>query len=144
MSFQRTVVSTLLGVTFAAPVASADSSATKPIKPTTVWRQVLITPHFKIVVSGRHEEGNIDDGHVDFAVTSKTTGRRIRLTGSTWHAHAADGTPTHFIGYRFTKGTILYELFESGHLTVLRGEKDVDIDEDGTWQSRKNSSSTTP
>lgn len=114
--------------------ATAHSTSTRPSTQPAGVRSVLITKNYEITITRSGEEGNVEDDHVAYHGVSKKSGNVIILTGSTWHTRGPDGTPSHFLGYRFRSGNVTYLVLETGRLTVVRGDNEILVDEDGRWQ----------
>ena len=96
--------------------------------------EILETPHYLISVEDHCPEGSITctDG-VTYIGKNKITGKLIRLKGGTAHTHSPDGTPTHFLGYIFKTGSIVYFVGEDGYIKVTDGEKLL-VYENGKWK----------
>lgn len=108
-----------------APVAAAANNDLK---------RILKTKNFIVTITDDRAEGDVTSDTVKYYAVSRNTGSSIRLTGSTMHTHAPDGTPSRFLGYQFKNGNTTYCVFEDGQLTVTRGKSHVLVDEAGTWQ----------
>ncbi|CAD6881952.1 hypothetical protein [Methylomonas albis] len=95
---------------------------------------ILTTANYVVTITTHCEEGNVSCDNVSYHGISKKTGKSIDLKGSTKHAMCADGvTPCKFLGYQFKIGNINYLVLEAGALRVVKGEKDVLVDEIGEW-----------
>jgi hypothetical protein len=102
--------------------------------PRTCGADTLTTANYVVTITTRCEEGNVSCDNVSYHGVSKKTGKSIDLKGSTKHAMCADGvTPCQFLGYQFKTGNINYLVLETGALRVVKGEKDVLVDEMGEW-----------
>ena len=115
---------------FAQPIY-ADPPATKPAD----VKLVLVTKSFQVTITRSGEEGVVEDNAVTCHAVSKKPNVNVTLKGSTWHTHSPDGTPSRFLGYIFRNGDVTYQVLEEGHLTAIRGDKEVLVDEDGKWQT---------
>jgi hypothetical protein len=112
----------------------ANSPSTQPAVSAAERKLVLVTKSYKVTITLGDDEGNVEDHDVRYEGVSKKTGKSITLKGSSCHTHAADGTPGHFLRYRFESGNITYEVLEGGSLMVVRDQCKVLIDESGEWQ----------
>ncbi|AMK76663.1 hypothetical protein A1342_19045 [Methylomonas methanica] len=94
----------------------------------------LTTASYVVTITRHCEEGDVSCNNVSYHGVSKKTGKSIDLKGSAKHAMCADGvTPCQFLGYQFKTGNISYLVLESGALRVVKGDKDVLVDEMGEW-----------
>ncbi|MDX1803756.1 MAG: hypothetical protein R3292_06715 [Alcanivorax sp.] len=103
------------------------------IMPCLAGASTLVTPHYIIRITSQCAEGEVSCDQVRYVGTSKQSGKRITLTGSTWHTRGRDGSPGRFLGYRFRNGDVTYYVSEVGELSVVRDRTDVLIDERGEW-----------
>jgi hypothetical protein len=113
--------------------ATGHLSSTRPSTKPARAKLVLVTKNYEITITRSSGEGNVEDDHVTYHGVSKKSGNDVTLTGSTWHTHGPDGTPSHFLGYRFRSGNVTYLVMETGRLTVVRGDSEVLVDEVGKW-----------
>ena len=61
------------------------------------------------------------------------SGKKIELTGTTWHTLSPDGTPSRFCGYKFRNGDVTYLIGDEGTLLIVQGDKTL-VNEKGEWQ----------
>jgi hypothetical protein len=94
----------------------------------------LTTPSCELTIEINCPEGNVTCENVKCSRVDKQTGKMITLTGRTMHTLGADWvTPSRFLGYVFTSGSVTYYLFEDGTFQVARGSE-VLVLEMGTWK----------
>jgi hypothetical protein len=116
------------------PSLRGSAPSTLPATAPAERKLVLVTNSYEVTITLGGDEGNVEDNDVTYHGVSKKSGKRITLKGLTWHTHAADGTPSRFLGYRFQSGKLMYEVLEEGRLTVVRDRREVLVDESGEWQ----------
>jgi hypothetical protein len=101
-----------------------------------VWAtpEVLETPTYLISVEHHCAEGCVSckDG-VTYIGKNKKTGKSIKLRGGTAHSHSPDGTPSHFWGYSFKNGSVVYFVGTEGYIEVKKGDKFL-VYEEGKWK----------
>jgi hypothetical protein len=96
-------------------------------------REVLDTPHFHIVLTLHCEEGEVGCSNITYVGVNKTSGKSIRLHGSTYMVMCADGvTPCHAGFDEFHNGNYRYVIYPDGTLTIMRGKKEL-LTEKGQW-----------
>lgn len=120
MKLLQLIISIATCIIFSGQVARADE---------------LLTKNYKINIEQKCEEGNVTCDNVTYLGIHRTSGKSIRLKGTTRHTFCKDGvTPCRFLGYEFKNGNISYFVSEDGTLTVTRNKTEVIIDEKGEWQ----------
>ncbi|EOB3604758.1 hypothetical protein ACHELI_004339, partial [Vibrio vulnificus] len=92
----------------------------------------LVTKNYVVSIASNCMEGEVTCDDVTYYGKSKKSGDEIILKGHTLHTHLSDGTPSKFLGYKFTNSNVVYMISDSGVLTVTQDEK-VLVSEQGQW-----------
>lgn len=104
------------------------------IVPSIIFGEILTTKNYIITISNLCPEGCVTCVNVNYVGVSRSSGKKIELTGNTIHTTCADGkTPCRFLGYEFKNGNITYVVLESGLLQVIQDQSKFLIEEKGTW-----------
>jgi hypothetical protein len=142
----------LLGVLFVSPPWWARNTlATQPAttRPTPyqhadsaegwiIITKTLVTEDWIVAIVDISREGTVVNDDVNFYGLSKKTGKSIRLTGSTWHTHSPDGTPSRYLGWIFKNGETTYTVEDEGDqgiLEVVEKDSKVLVHEAGRWRT---------